>query len=547
MLSGFRMMQLSWACLLLAVSAANAETVAVNKPPPPAPSDEALGFYNNTRDELLQNVKRVGLVTTRLPDDMEDRDDIRAALQTLAQKYFEKAGMEFVKTDVYDAIYDRINHQIGGTFDPKTGAPKPAERSAVLDNALQEFFEKEKLDAVVLLSVRDGVAQFAGGNAVWNGVTEYCDGKEPMKFMNASGCGSTGRLPEVSLLVQIFSKQKKALYGKFGGIQLRGYFNSDAARVGESNFFRVPSAKLLTDERRLERAMRIATLALVETPQKIALIENFTNYYDPERVNPKLLPPLPKAERPNQSSNDMALPREQIVQSAHFVLLTPMTAWDLQVPDDIRTRLTENIRAEFAKLGWEVLVADGAVAKEWYKTPAANKPFYDPFTGKRDIAAMRSYRSSLINVLSPDKVPDAIIWPSIRRISVSQVSGEAKWDGTGQSALTLGPLVQAFWQGTTNIQAGEGFVPASTLLITLNAPDDTEMYKGRGGIELLGQAKINSQTSYGAIHYSTIVTDRAPAELFKDNARIDAAAHIALRKLTLTPAELQAELYPKKK
>ena len=51
-----RVLILSCLALSAGVTDAAAKKTAPVKPPPPIPTDESLGFFDNTRDELLTNI-----------------------------------------------------------------------------------------------------------------------------------------------------------------------------------------------------------------------------------------------------------------------------------------------------------------------------------------------------------------------------------------------------------------------------------------------------------------------------------------------------------
>src|SRR5262245_55826038 len=201
------------ACLAFGGVAGAANSKKSTKPPPPIPTDKELGFFDNTRDELLASVKRVGIMpVTDMPAALRDRDDAKKALQDAVTKYLKLANFEVIGVESYQAGYDRFNKQLGGMYDPATGDMRRELASAVLQNARREFGSKEKLDAYVYIRVQLAAAPYTSDYCYWDGVHDRADGKPPpknafMDFWNADA--STGSVPALSVLVQIVSTRDR--------------------------------------------------------------------------------------------------------------------------------------------------------------------------------------------------------------------------------------------------------------------------------------------------------------------------------------------------
>jgi hypothetical protein len=104
------------------------------------------------------------------------------------------------------------------------------------------------------------------------------------------------------------------------------------------------------------------------------------------------------------------------------------------------------------------------------------------------------------------------------RETVEYHHGYAVWDGARQSVFTPGPA--------SHVLAGEvqdGTVGALSLVVELRTLDDTLLYAGRGGVQLVQQVRGAKKV------------ELAPVELFQDAARDRAAIHRALRELVFTP------------
>jgi hypothetical protein len=505
--------------------------------PKPLPTDRELGFYGATRDQLRATVKRVGLLPTRLPVWLDDRQDAEKSLQEMVTRYLTLAGFEVVGSDNYQAAYDRFNKQVGGIYDGKTGLLKDDVAGAVFSNALREFVKKERLDAYVIVRAVPASASYYGQYARWDGVHDRSDGKLPdivARFLETPN--SEGTVPALTLRIQIVSAQDRVLFGRDGGIELTAYFDG-------LTFVRVATKDLLRDSARIERATRIATLPLVRTPREIA-----DGSDDPEinaqKMHLKNLPPQPPALKEARES-PLLVPRDQILGSVKRIALSPIYPGPFKVPADVQKRLTDLVREELAPLGWEIV--DSPQARELLLAKMMESQLFDPLTGKRDEARATEIRKSVFSSLGTDQPPDAILWLSLVRSSVLQKMGDVAWDGVEQNAFTRGPVVRKFWSGTAVVGAGTSSIAASSINMYMTDSNDTVLYQSRGGLEVLQSIKVTTNYGYYQSSSDADTVDLAPSELFRDPSREKMAVHAALRDLVLTPEALVAELNPNPK
>jgi len=159
---------------------------------------------------------------------------------------------------------------------------------------------------------------------------------------------------------------------------------------------------------------------------------------------------------------------------------------------------------------------------------------YDPSTGTLNADKQRAVFTDTIRALSLTPSPDAILIVSLVKTQAEQRSAVATWDGTSQQAMTLGAMTDASGRtvGKTDRFAGEGFIDASSLQVTLYDSQGTRVFQARGGIELLQQLSIKTEMHYPRMDYVQHLASRAPQELFNDGERIAAAVRASLRDLT---------------
>lgn len=507
------------------------QAYCVTEKPLKIASDEDLGFFVVPRAETMSNIKRVGLLPVTLPAAFEDREDVKANLQALITNYLTKAGIEVVAPDTYVKSFDRLNAQLGGVYSAITGDIKSAQYDAAQTTAKREFIEKEHLNALVSINIRQVEADFYYSNAFFNGATEYSLGRLPPGFiagMFTNDTNGRGTLSAWSLLIQIKNKQDKVIYGRFGGIQLANYYDPSKTKGAPSGFLYVPIKDFFRDQVRLERAVRIATDSLLKSPEQIARDEDNAKE-NPRLIDPASLP-LPPLGEPRKIASPLQIPRDEILASVHQVVVMPLNTGKFEMPAEIQTRYLENIKTELQKLNLELIVSPKAMdifANEFQKAG----PMYDPLTGKQNEARIKATRKKAIQAIDP--TADAILITSLVKVNAPHFHGDSKWDGASQNAVDLGPVKKrGIFEAPEN--SSEGSVSAVSLNLQLRDLDDKILYLSRGGIQLIQQLQGEK------------AIDLAPTELFKEPRHETAAAHYALRDLVLTPEELEKELSPNK-
>ncbi|MFM2287187.1 MAG: hypothetical protein RL684_330 [Pseudomonadota bacterium] len=522
------------ACLLLPGAAIVRTAGASEAAPPVVPSDKSLGFQVFDRDETLAHAKRVGLMPTLLPAELQGDAAAEALVDATLTTWLEKAGITVVPTNAYQAIYDRLNHQVGGIYSPKSGEYRRAEASAVLDNAQREFIESQHLTALAYARVVTSKASFDERNmARWDGATDESRGLKPATWLAGilGATNTTGTLPAYSLLFGFTTIDGKVLYVRKGGIQLVSYH--DFGKAQGSSFLVVPVKDRLRDAARIERAVRIVTQPLLYSGAQIS-----SGARDPA-INTELIdigsaPLPPPGTGALDEESPFEVPREQIVASVHRVALAGLNVGKFQPGDEARERYASLVTKELSALGWEVVAAPKAIEQFMASVEAAGGLF-DPYTGKVDEQRLAGIRKELFTSLKLEPAPDAILWPALQRRMAMHSGGNARWDGASQNAVSLGPIERGFLGEKSAGINGEGAVAAVSFAATLRGADDRLLYNGRGGIQVTSQLKPGHDP-----------VDLAPAELFRDAARDSAAVHVALRALAMDPAALDHEVHPEK-
>jgi hypothetical protein len=483
---------------------------------PPVPSDHDLGFVHDSRAEVLKAIRRVGILPPVVPA-FSQRADLADTLVLKTADALRQAGFEVTGPVDFEAARQKLLRQVGGIYDPKTGAQDAARAQAVTTNARREYIEQDHLDALVALAVSPRLAAVRSDLVEWDGARERRDGGHPPRLIDQYFAGRTyytGELSGFSLRLQLINSEGQVVYDRYGGIQLNAYYRPEGSPDGIEILF-VPEESLFRDDRRIERAVRATVMPLLHSPQEIAAGAN-----DPA-INTLLINDLPPApdggERPSRSQ-PAGLPRGEVLARTHRVVVArPPPGWRSAIPEEAIQRYQRLIQEELAPLKWEltesarpVELVDAALR--------ASQGLYDPMTGKLDTARLLELRKSALAQLDISPVPDAILWVGFERQTVAYHHGNAVWDGASQSALTLGPASHGLAS-----QGQDGVVGALSLVVELRTLDDTLLYAGRGGVQLVQQVRGSKKV------------ELAPVELFQDAARDRAAIHRALRELVLTP------------
>lgn len=492
--------------------------------PPKLLTDAQLGFYGSSRTELLEHVKRLAIMPVYMPKGFEAREDVKSMYEEKVSDYLRKAGFEVVGRQSFQAIYDRLSRQVGDLYDPNSGAPHMDKLTAAYEAARRELIEKEHLDGYVLIRIVSAKANFTRDYVVWDGVVERSDGQFVTSFLGRmwNEGNSKGTLLGYSLLLQFCNPGDKIVYGRAGGIQLGMYYKV-AGNKAASDFNAVPRDNLFKDEKRAERAVRLATYPLLFSAEQIALAEQkHDTAADPYTIKPADLPPPPSAD-PSPPAPALKVPREQLLGSIHRVAVTRLLSGaGISVSPEIADRYMDLLRAELKGLGWELVEtkdAPGLLGQE----VVAGGGLYDPSTGQLRLDRLAAIRKAIFPKLGLKPPPDAMLWVQLQRRSVTHRFGDVQWDGVGQSAVDMGPIRPGFF-GSRSVDAGDSSIQALSLYVQLRDAADVQLYEARGGIQVLQQLQGDKLTTL------------APAEVFHDPARDALAVQAAVHELVGEPA-----------
>jgi hypothetical protein len=497
------------------------------------------GFYEASRSATQAKLKRIGILPANVSREFAQADAVRPQLEAMVAERLARIGIEVIGPDRYEATFADMEKRIGGRYDSLTGEFLAERHKAAHDHAERDFIESERLDGTVFIRVFATKAALIGSELYWDRVTEPARGRRASnafaEFWTAPS-GSSGRVGALSLLVAVHDTNDKLLYADAGGIQPLVYYDPAYGRV--DSFLSVPFDQALRDTLRLERAVDLAVESWVKSQEELhAEQKRLKELKRAGKAPPKVeLPPLPAGVE-DKPSDPLKLPRDEILARVKSVVIAPLSAAGFEVSNEKRAQYQKLLADELSRAGIAVTI-DNSLRDAMLSESKRVGGFWDPITGTFDEARAKAARDGMLAALPADKRPDAVLWAGLESRQAAHNMGDASWDGTSQSAVTLGPVKKTgFWLGggTANIYAGQGGVPAVSLRVTLRAADDTILYAAYGGIQLTKRMQ--------GTEFVTLL----PSEFLQKPENDAAAAHIALRNLVLTPEQLEAEINPPKK
>lgn len=209
--------------------------------------------------------------------------------------------------------------------------------------------------------------------------------------------------------------------------------------------------------------------------------------------------------------NPFKVSPEQWRGKVKIIALAPMYASrDLENPTPATEKFLGMIKTELRGAGLTI-IEPSEVKVIWDSMFAQAEGFYDPKTGQRDEAKVKSVRMNIYRELKGKFNIDALLFSNLGIVGAKLDHDHAKWDGVSQGAgkkTFLKALIGVSHSGT---------IPALSLQVNLSDTEDTDLYQNAGGIQVVGKIGPNSQL------------DPVPREeLFTDEERNVRAVHLAL-------------------
>ncbi len=220
------------------------------------------------KQEFHTAVHTIALASLEPPSDLEQKDSIKQAFESMIEKRLMAAGFTVVPSKHYEEIRARMLDQIGGLFDAKTGKRDEEKAKALHAQTVKELQEKFHPDAVLYPRFGTFTIKFYGAFVRWHGTQEYMEyGRDELeiswltRLVPGPAGNYNGTTTALSLGIIVEDAKQVALYEKWGGIQL---VTKLKAGLFDRDFTRVPAAEFLQNQVRNMRAVDFALADLVE-------------------------------------------------------------------------------------------------------------------------------------------------------------------------------------------------------------------------------------------------------------------------------------------
>ena len=221
--------------------------------------------FKIAQDEFYGRIKTIAMAPVVVPGDLEDPEPAKAKFESLIEAKLREVGFSVVPSRESSEIFEKMNKQLGGIFDPVTGERDETKLKTVREHALRELSTKFKADAVLHPSIRVVKAQFAGGVAKWDGTSESMTTGGFMAVILSQPARYQGTVGALSLVAVIEDIHGVDVYVNVGGIQLLSKLSGGF--LASTELVPVPRNELFATEERNVAAVNITLGSLVRTPQ----------------------------------------------------------------------------------------------------------------------------------------------------------------------------------------------------------------------------------------------------------------------------------------
>jgi hypothetical protein len=207
--------------------------------------------FKITEEEFYGKTKTIALAPVAIPEDLENKEQLKAKFEALVESKLQKAGFVVIPSREYAEIWDRMTKQMGGYFDPVTGRLDEAKFKAVKEHCLREMHTKFNADAVLHSGIRVVTAKFEQSKAVWHGTSESLSSVWATLFVT-----HRGTVPALSFGVDVEDTNGVDEYVNWGGIQV-------LSKISGGKLVPIAQNELLASEERNTAAVNIALDPLV--------------------------------------------------------------------------------------------------------------------------------------------------------------------------------------------------------------------------------------------------------------------------------------------
>ncbi|MBA3564062.1 MAG: hypothetical protein H0W33_08670 [Gammaproteobacteria bacterium] len=181
------------------------------------------------RERFMEEVTVIALAPAAFPERIGDEQAAQRFERLLAEALTE-AGLNTVASDVYHRLWQDKAVEIGGYYDTRDGSVIEDKHATVQQHTLSSLQAGHDVDAVLYSKVEIVEAPFIQSVAKWDFVRERITGNVSAREHRGSD-GWVGKLPALTLLVEIRKLDQGVVYEGRGGIELASRYRMDEFRT----------------------------------------------------------------------------------------------------------------------------------------------------------------------------------------------------------------------------------------------------------------------------------------------------------------------------
>jgi hypothetical protein len=181
-------------------------------------------------DSLVGRTNTVALVPTETPRDVPGSASAGEEFMRSTTERLIAAGFAIVPAESVRAIWKEAGQAEGGMFDPRTGRRDPVRFERIRARAARVLREHYRTDVCLKLAIVVVSAEFESGEARWDGVTRDVGGAGILNFL-VTGVPE-GRLPALSLAVDVEEPEGRSLYHRQAGLQTLSRADNKLTEIG---------------------------------------------------------------------------------------------------------------------------------------------------------------------------------------------------------------------------------------------------------------------------------------------------------------------------
>ena len=219
--------------------------------------------FQVSEDQFRTTVKRIALAPIAVPPQLGISESAKLRFDSLIEAKLQEAGFATFPAKDWGEVFARMQQEVGGVFDPRTGSPDETKTKTVWARTANEIRSRFQHDAVLLPRIHIVKAEWSSASARWDGVSEMlASGLAVLGAPNAHGT-----MPALSLVVSIGSPDPEgpAQYRHRAGIQVLEKLSPITERFS-GLFVPVPQEQLLRNDERNRAAVEIALGPLLKKP-----------------------------------------------------------------------------------------------------------------------------------------------------------------------------------------------------------------------------------------------------------------------------------------